>query len=252
MVFCATCNEHLLRRHEKNRCQRWHSAVSCCCYRALPQAATPCCCHCCHCLIRGSSGGAGLAACSGGSGGDSGAILFLVVVIILLLFARPPRWHRPSPFRRPLLFPQAAARLPSCAIVGCCLLLSTALFVVACHSAIVDYCVAGHRPQVHLVALVSPGAGAFVALRFRRGRRCRRRRRCGRRRWPVGGQKAVAEDQLSSASGRCRCCCLGGKARWWPDEAVRRGAAHPAMRVVGPGCRRAVASSVLLFAVGIR
>ena len=40
MVFCATCNEHSLRRHKKNMCQRCHSAVSCCCYRAPPQAAT--------------------------------------------------------------------------------------------------------------------------------------------------------------------------------------------------------------------
>jgi hypothetical protein len=122
MVFCATCNEHSLRKHKENRCQRWHSAVSCCCYRAPPQAATPCCRHCCHCLIRGSSGGAaGVAACGGGSGsssgsgggGGSGAILFLVVVIILLLFACPPCRHRPSPFCRPLLFPQAAACPPS-------------------------------------------------------------------------------------------------------------------------------------------
>ncbi len=72
--FCATCNEHSLRRHEENRCQRWHSAVSCCCYRAPPQTAMPCCRHCCHCLIRGSSGGAAdVAACSGGSGSSSGA-----------------------------------------------------------------------------------------------------------------------------------------------------------------------------------
>ncbi len=123
MVFCATCNEHSLRRHEENRCQRWYSAVSCCCYCAPPQAATPPCCrHCCHCLIRGSSGGAaGVAACGGGSGsssgsggsGGSGTILFLVVVIILLLFAHPPCRHRPSPFCRPLLCPQAAARPPS-------------------------------------------------------------------------------------------------------------------------------------------
>ena len=99
MVSCATCNKHSLRRNEKNRCQRWHTAGSYCCYCAPPQATTPCCRHCCHCLIRGStSGGAGVAACGGGSGsscsggssgGGSGAILFLVVVIILLIFARP-------------------------------------------------------------------------------------------------------------------------------------------------------------------
>jgi len=99
MVSCATCNKHSLRRNEKNRCQRWHTAVSYCCYCAPPQATTPCCRHCCHCLIRGStSGGAGVAAWCGGSGssssggssgGGSGAILFLVVVIILLIFARP-------------------------------------------------------------------------------------------------------------------------------------------------------------------
>ena len=90
------------KKTQKNRCQRWHSAVSCCCYHTPPQAATPCCRHCCHCLIRGSSGGTGMmAACGGGrgsssrdgSGGGSGvgsdAILFLIVVVILLLFARP-------------------------------------------------------------------------------------------------------------------------------------------------------------------
>ena len=27
-MFCATCNEHSLRRHTKIRCQQWHSAVS--------------------------------------------------------------------------------------------------------------------------------------------------------------------------------------------------------------------------------
>ena len=77
----------------------------------------PCCHHCCHCLIRGSSSRAGMAACGGGSGsssssgsgGSSGAILFLFDVVILLLFACPPRWHRPSHFHHPLLFPQAAA-----------------------------------------------------------------------------------------------------------------------------------------------
>jgi hypothetical protein len=119
MVFCATCPKHSLRR-QKNRCQQWHSAVSCCCYRALPQAPASCCRHCCHCLIRGSSGRAGMAACGGGSGssssgisgGGSGSILFPVVVVILLLFACPPCWHRPSPFHCPLLFLQTSNRLP--------------------------------------------------------------------------------------------------------------------------------------------
>ena len=80
-----------------------------------------CCRNCCHCLIRGSSGGAGVMACdggsgsssSGGSGGGSGAILFLAVVVFLLLFTCPFCWHRPSPFRCPVLFPQAAACPPS-------------------------------------------------------------------------------------------------------------------------------------------
>ena len=89
LVFCATCNEHSVRRHEKNRCQRWNSAVNCCCYRAPPQAATPCCHHCCCCYR------------DGGSGGGSGTIFFLIVVVILLLFARPPRRHHLSPFLSP-------------------------------------------------------------------------------------------------------------------------------------------------------
>ena len=86
-------------------------------------------------------------------------------------------------FRRPLL-----ACLQS-AMVGCCLLLSTALFVVACHPAIVDNCVAGRRPPAAGRRLIS-----LLALRSRRGRSlCRHH---GRRRGPVGGHKAMAEDQL--------------------------------------------------------
>jgi len=115
-------------------------------------------------LIRGSSGEAGVAACGGGSGssskdgsgggsgGGSGAILFLVVVVILLLFARPllvgivlPLFVARCSFRRPPL-----ARLQR-ALVGCCLLLSAALFVVARCPAIIDDCVADRRP---------PAAGA--------------------------------------------------------------------------------------------
>ena len=142
--------------------------VSCCCYRDPPQAGTPCCHHCCHRLIRGSSGGSGVAACgrssSSSSSGGSGAILFLVAVVILLLFARPPCW-RPSPFRRPLLFLQSTKSLHSTPNGCCCLHLSVALFVVACHPAIINDCVASRRPLAHLVALVSPAAVAFVALR---------------------------------------------------------------------------------------
>ena len=91
-------------------------------------------------------------------------------------------------------------------MVSCCLLLSTALFVVTRHPAIVND-----------VALVSPVASAFVALQYRRSRRrrrrhrrrrhrrrrrrrrhCRRRRRCrrGRQRGPVSGHETVLEDQL--------------------------------------------------------
>ena len=109
------CDKHSLIRHKKTGVNDGillllqHPAANR--YAMLPQLL----------LIRGSSGRAGVAACggssssssSGSSGGGSGAILFLVVVIILLLFAGPPRWHCPSPFRRPLLFLQAAARLPS-------------------------------------------------------------------------------------------------------------------------------------------
>ena len=110
-------------------------------------------------------GGGSGSSSSGGSGGGSSAILFLAVVVILLLFACPPRRHPHSPFvarcsfRRPPL-----ARL-QCAMVGCSLLLflSTA-FVVARRSVIFDDCVTGRRPPAHLVALVLPAAGAFVAL----------------------------------------------------------------------------------------
>ena len=123
-------------------------------------------------LVRGSSGGAGMAACGGGSGssssgisgGGSGAILFLVVVVILLLFARPPCQHRPSPFIVPCSFCRPPIACLQRAMVCCCLRLSAALFVVACQSAIVNDCVVGHRPPVHLDALVLPAAGAFVAL----------------------------------------------------------------------------------------
>ena len=82
------------------------------------------------------------------------------------------------------------------------------------------------------------------------GRGCPRPRPCrhchGQRRGPVDEHEAVAENQLvlQAASGHHR--RLGGKARWWPDEAVRS-AAHPVMRVVRPPRRRrAVALSVLL------
>jgi hypothetical protein len=111
-------------------------------------------------------GGGSGSSSSGGSGGGSSAILFLAVVVILLLFACPPRRHPHSPFvarcsfRRPPL-----ARLQR-AMVGCCLLLSTA-FVVARRSVIVDDCVTVRRPPAHLVALVLPATGAFVALHRR-------------------------------------------------------------------------------------
>ena len=170
MVFCATCNEHSdsVRRHEKSRCQQWHSAVSCCCYCVPPQAAKQCCCHCHHCLIRGSSGRASMVACSGASsnsssgssGGRGNAILSFVVVVILLLLACPPGRHHPSPFCCPLLIPQAVA-CPSSTCNGWLLFaLSAVLFVVARHPLIIDYCVASRRPTAHLIALVSSAAGA--------------------------------------------------------------------------------------------
>jgi len=72
MVFCATCNEHSLRRHKKNRCQRWHSAVSWAAaatvHRHKPLLLPPLL----PLLSRGSSGGAGVAACGGSSGGGGG------------------------------------------------------------------------------------------------------------------------------------------------------------------------------------
>ena len=83
----------------------------------------------------GACGGGRGSSSSGGSDGGSGAILFLIVVAILLLFARPLCRHCPSPFRCPLR-----------AMVGCWLLLSTALFVVARHPAIIDDCVTGRPP----------------------------------------------------------------------------------------------------------
>ena len=116
--FYATCNKHSvcgLMQHKKQVSQ-WHSA--CCCYRAPPQAAAPCCWHCCHCLSRVSSGGAGVARqrrrwernhpphrCSHP-----------------LLLACPPHQHRLSPFRRPLLILQPAAHLSTTlpTTVGCC------------------------------------------------------------------------------------------------------------------------------------
>ena len=115
LVFCATCNEHSVRRHEKKGV---NDGIL---LSAAAATAPRCCQHCCHCLIRGSIGGAGVVACSGGSGssssggsgGSSCTILILVVVVILLLFACPPCRHRPSPFRRRLLFPQATACRPS-------------------------------------------------------------------------------------------------------------------------------------------
>jgi hypothetical protein len=170
MVFCATWNKHTLRKHVSTMA---FCSVSCCCYRTPPQAATPCCRHCCHCLIRGSSGGAGVAACGGGSGSSSrdgssgggngggsgsvsGAILFLIVVVIFLLFTRPllvgivlPLFVARCSFRRPPL---------TClqrTMVGCCLLLSAALFVIVRCSAIIDYCVAGRWPPAHLVATLT-------------------------------------------------------------------------------------------------
>jgi len=136
---------------------------SCCCYRDQPQATKPRCHHCCHCLIRGSSGGAGVAACGGGSGssssggsgggsegggGGSGSgafssssmfsssssLLVLLVGIILPLFVAHCSFHR---------LPLASLQ---CAMVGRCLHLSTALFVIACRPAIINDCVAGRRP----------------------------------------------------------------------------------------------------------
>ena len=174
----------------------------------------------------GACGGGSGSGSSGGSGGGSGAILFLIVVVILLLFARPPCRHCPSPFRRPL-----------CAMVGCCLLLSTALFVVARHPAIIDDCVTGRPPPAARASRcsVSPSASTFVALWSRCGCPCRRRRRPGRRCGPVDGHEAVVEETSwsSSTSGSGRHRCLDGEAWWRPDEAVRR-TAHPGVGSTTP------------------
>ncbi len=139
-----------------------------------------------------SYGGSSGNSSSGGSDGGSSAILFLIVVIILLL---------PPPLRvlfigiiLPLFVARCSFRRPplthiQCTMVGCCLLLSTALFVIARRPATVDDCVAGHR----LIALVSR---AFVALWSLRGRRHRHRHTRGRRCGPVGGHEAMVEDHL--------------------------------------------------------
>jgi hypothetical protein len=69
-------------------------------------------------------------------------------------------------------------------MVGCRLLLSIALFVIARRPAIIDD-----------VALVSPAASAFVDLWSQCGcSHCRHRH--GWRRGPVSGHEAVVEDQL--------------------------------------------------------
>ncbi len=151
--------------------------------------------------------------------------------VILLLFARPllvgivlPLLVAHCSFRRPPL-----ARLQR-AIVGCCLLLSAALFVVARCPAIIDDCVAGCRPPAHLVALVSPAASAFVALWARSSSSSSSSSRAAAG-LSVGTKPWWSTSWSSSASSHCR--RLGGKARWWPDKAVRR-TAHPVMRVVRP------------------
>ena len=85
---------------------------------------------------------------------SSSSLLVLLVGIVLPLFVA-----RCSSFCRP---PLAHLQRP---MVGCCLLLSAALSVVAHCPAIIDDCVVGRRLPAHLVALMLPAASAFVALR---------------------------------------------------------------------------------------
>ena len=195
MVFCATWNEHSPRKHTKNRCQRWHSGVSCCCYRAPPQAAMPCCCHCCHCLIRGSRGRAGVAACGGSSGSGSGAILFLFVVVILLLFARPLLIGVVLPLLS-IAALSAGRRLPAFnaqwLVVVCSYTLPSLLLPAVQRSLMIVSPAAGHRRISSLLCRRRPAP----LLPFGRGRtrpcHCHR----GWRRGPVRGHEAMAENQL--------------------------------------------------------
>ena len=203
------------KKTQKNRCQRWHSAVSCCCYHSPPQATTPCCHHCCHCLIRGSSGEAGVETCDGGSGsssrdgsgggsggssggGGSGAILFLLVVVILLLFARP-LLVRSFPFLS-LAALSAGRCLPAfnaqwLVVVCSCPLPSLSSSSVQRSSMIV--LPAAGRQRISLLLCHRRPAPLLL---FERGcprpRPCRRRRHCGQRRGPVGEHDAVAKNQL--------------------------------------------------------
>ena len=77
----------------------------------------------------------------------------LLVDIVLPLFVTHCSFRRPTLARR------------QCAMFGCCLHLSAVLFVDAHRPAIADDCVVGRRPPAHLVASVSPAAGAFAVLR---------------------------------------------------------------------------------------
>ena len=121
--------------------------------------------HCCHCLIRGSRGEADMAACCGGSdssssGSRDGGWWQRYNPLPGCCRNPPPLCSSSSlassfPFLSPVA-PGSFRRLPlarlQCAMVGCCLLSSTALLVIACHPAIVDDCVG--RLPAHLVALV--------------------------------------------------------------------------------------------------
>ena len=101
-AYCAMCNKHTAGRLKITKKQV--SMMAFCCYRAPPQAATPCY----HAAVlppllplleqrqvcggdssssssSGGGGGGGGGSGSGGWGVGSGAILLLIVVVILLL-----------------------------------------------------------------------------------------------------------------------------------------------------------------------
>ena len=81
-----------------------------------------------------------------------------ISLLVLLVGIALPLFVARCSFRRP---PLACLQ---CAMFGCCLCLSAALFVIAHRPVIINDCVASRQPPAHLVALVSPAAGTFVSF----------------------------------------------------------------------------------------
>ena len=122
MVFCATCNEHSLIRHEKRRGHRWHcAAVTAPRRKPLCHAAATAATEVAAELARRPAVAAAAAAAAQSSSlffPNPPPLHFLLVGIVLPLFVARCSFRRPPP-----------ARLRR-TMVGCCLVLSTALFVV--------------------------------------------------------------------------------------------------------------------------